>query len=365
MAGDRRGATRGAQAVVATLIGLCFGGLALWLRLSGRSNFSDFDQIWIAARAILHGLDPYAAVPQGFPSPWYYPLPAALIGVPFAALPIEWAGPAFAAIGFALLAYGLLGRGAWAVVGLASYPALIAAQQCQWTPLLAAAALLPWLGWLSVAKPTTGVVTTGAYLSRRWLARNLVIAALLIAASFAIQPSWLREWLAAVSRATHFRPLMLHPLGAPLLLAVLRWRDPRARLLLLIAAVPQTAATYDALLLVLVPSNRREAGAFAFLSLATVPFLIPTDGTGEHFAQALAHNHTVELLALYLPALALVLLRGHSLVSPESGSRWSRRRPSSRPSRWSAEQDQWPDSHDAGSALQRPDSRGALDSRSC
>jgi hypothetical protein len=309
----------------ATLIGLAAGALALWLRLSDRTNFSDFHPIWFAARAVLHHRDPYVAVAHNFIAPFYYPLPAAIVGLPFALLPLPLAGPVFVALGFALLAYGLTARAWWPLIALASYPALDAIRLCQWTPILAAAALLPGLGWLAAAKPTTGIVTVGAFLSRRWLGFNLAAGVVLLVVSFACWPTWISEWLHAVRDAHHFVPMAFRPGGALLLLALIRWRRPEARMLGLMSVVPLTVA-YDALLLTLVPSNRREALAFGFLSFAAVPFLVPADGAAAAWVGALAHNQSVYLGALYLPALAAVLVRpnvshvpGVRTSSPASG----------------------------------------------
>jgi hypothetical protein len=304
--------------VAATLVGLAAGGLALWLRLSGRTNFSDFHPIWFAAQAVLHHRDPYKAVAHNFIAPFYYPLPAAIVGLPFALLPLSFAGPVFVAIGFALLAYALTARAWWPLIALASYPALDAARLCQWSPIFAAAALLPWLGWLAAVKPTTGIVTVGSYFSRRWLAFNVAAACVVVAIAFACWPSWIGEWLRALRGAHHFVPMMFRPGGALLLLALIRWRRPEARMLALMAIVPQTGVAYDALPLVLVPSSRRQALAFGFLSFAAIPFILPQEGQSEAWVRALAHNQTVYLAALYLPALVAVLARPNT-AQPHHG----------------------------------------------
>src|SRR5215204_5884832 len=50
----------------------------------------DFEQVWFAARALLNGTNPYAQVGPGlafdWPLPLVYPLPAAVISIPFAPL---------------------------------------------------------------------------------------------------------------------------------------------------------------------------------------------------------------------------------------------------------------------------------------
>ena len=76
---------------------------------------SDFDQIWLAGRALLAGENPYRAVATGFaghaglPFPLFYPLPAVVAGVPFALMPLVAARAAFAAVSLGAFAYLLAG----------------------------------------------------------------------------------------------------------------------------------------------------------------------------------------------------------------------------------------------------------------
>jgi hypothetical protein len=177
--------------------------------------------------------------------------------------------------------------------------------------VLTAAALLPWLGWLAAAKPSTGLITTGAYFSLRRFVSNLLLGVTLIGVSFAVWPRWPAEWLAALRATQHFVPLILRPGGVLLLLSLLCWRLPEARLLALSAVIPQTGAPYDALVLALVPCRRIEAIAFGLLSFAALPFLITPSRSGDGFVRAVAHNQTTDLIAMYLPALGLVLWRGY------------------------------------------------------
>jgi hypothetical protein len=213
----------------------------------------------------------------------------------------------FVGIGFACLSYGLSARGYWPLVTLASVPSINAAISCQWTPIITAGALLPWLAWLAAAKPTTGVVVSGAFLPFRRLGLNLIIGAAFVVVSFALWPRWFGEWLDALRGARHFVPLVLRPGGPLLLLSMLRWRRPRARLLVLSALVPQTGAAYDALPLVLVPTDRLDALIFGLLSFVTLLLVVPTPGTGEGFVRAASHNQTVYMFLLYFPALVAVL----------------------------------------------------------
>lgn len=73
--------------------------------------------------------------------------------------------------------------------------------------------------------------------------------------SLLIMPSWPREWLGARSRHLNYTPL-LSWFGPILLLALIRWREPGARLLLGLALVPQRLL-YDQVALWLVPTTPR------------------------------------------------------------------------------------------------------------
>jgi hypothetical protein len=293
----------------ATVAAVAAGAVVLWLRFGGRSNFSDFDQLWIAARAILHRGDPYAAVPAAFPWPLYYPLPAAVAAIPFALVGVEWAHALWIALGTGLLVFAMLERGWWALLVCASFPYLDALQLGQWSPLLTAAALMPALSWVLVAKPTTAFATLAAYFrraGRRSLA--LSIAVVLVAVSFIASRSWVSDWLEAVRAAHHFLPLVARPGGFLLLASLIRWRRPEAWLIALLAVVPQTAAPYEALPLVLALTSRREAMIFAALSLAAVPFLTRPD-LARDLVATLEHNSPIMLGFVYLPVVAMVLRR--------------------------------------------------------
>jgi hypothetical protein len=175
--------------------------------------------------------------------------------------------------------------------------------------LLTAAALMPALSWVLVAKPTTAFATLAAYFrraGRRSLA--LSIAVVLVAVSFIASRSWVSDWLEAVRAAHHFLPLVARPGGFLLLASLIRWRRPEAWLIALLAVVPQTAAPYEALPLVLALTSRREAMIFAALSLAAVPFLTRPD-LARDLVATLEHKSPIMLGFVYLPVVAMVLRR--------------------------------------------------------
>ena len=296
------------------------GAVVLWLRLGDRSNFSDFDQLWIAARAIIHRENPYAAVPAAFPWPLYYPLPAAVVAIPLAWPRVEWAHALWTALGTGFLVFALLERGWWTLLVLASFPYLDALRLGQWSPLFTAAALLPGLAWVVVGKPTTAFATVGAYANRFGHQALLVagaIAAILVGGSFAASSTWIVDWIRAVRGAHHFVPLVARPWGFLMLASLARWRRPEARLIALLAIVPQTAAPYECLPLVLALTSRREAIIFVALSLVAVPFLARPASASE-LMSTLQHNAPIMLGLLYLPVAVMVLLRPNVGVTTET-----------------------------------------------
>ncbi|HET8624043.1 MAG TPA: hypothetical protein VFM14_10810 [Gemmatimonadales bacterium] len=271
---------------------------------------SDFDAIWVGARALRGGGDPYAAI-QSPPWPWdlQYPLPAILVATPFSFLPLPLARAAFMGVGIALLAFGLTRRAWWPLTALAGGQVFFALHSVQWTPLFTAAVLLPALRLLWSIKPTSGAPLVVAYPDRRVLYGALVLYGL----AFALHPAWTDGWLAAAGAAPH-RPAVLRPGGFLLLLALLRWRLPEARQLAVLACVPLSPHLYEAVPLMLAARTRRELLALALcgtLGLAagafTPPHVGPDHGPIPWY---------VVFFAAYLPAL-LVVLR-HRNVRPPS-----------------------------------------------
>lgn len=289
----------------AIAVGLAAALLSLTLPLA------DFDQLWLAGRAIRAGMDPYAAVHGSFWRDLYYPMPAAFIALPATLLPRVAAHACFAGLALGAAAYALSSRGWWALIGLASYPALDATLLAQWSPLFVAAGLVPNLEWIAVAKPTTGLATVLSFaidrpLRMMWL--SLVLGVSIVSACFVLQPQWVSNWLAATRSAAHFKPLVLRPGGVLLLLAAVRWRLPEARLLALLAVIPQTIAPYEALLLTLALRSRREALVFSVASFAALPLLRSVQA-GVALDVRINHDAPILLLFLYLPVLVMILRR--------------------------------------------------------
>ena len=239
-------------------------GLVAYTRLRAMGILAaDLTWPWRGARALLAGQDPYQVIqPTGdypFDAPLYYPLPALLVFLPLAPLPAEAAAGLFMAISVALLVFGLTRDGYERLPMLISLPFLNCLIWPQWSPLLTAAVLLPGLLPLAIAKPSIGLAAFAA--RGTWRAAVAVVA--ILALSLALLPAWPWEWLQAIRRHGGDIPLLC--LGGPLLLlALLRWRDWRGRLLAGLAIVPQVP--YDAVMVWLVPRTLRQSLALALLS---------------------------------------------------------------------------------------------------
>jgi hypothetical protein len=276
---------------------------------------TDFDQLWWAAGALLAGDDPYAAIARGAPYPLYYPLPAVLVALPLALLPLAAARVIWDVLVGWIFAAALGRRGPVGLLALGSGAYLQAMVRGQVTPLLVAAVLVPSLGWLFAFKPNIGLALWAGYPTRR--AAVLVAAA--VAVSLVVMPTWpLAMWQALAINSGHIRAPISMPFGWVLLAALLRWRRPEGRLLAALAVIPQHLQPYETLVLCLLPRTAREMGLFV---AGTWVALIPLIGRADAGAPDLVELGRVVwpwlLACVYLPALYLVL-RGSGAPRHES-----------------------------------------------
>jgi len=291
-----------ARAGIAALIGVAAAAYVLgFYGHQAPGTVSDTDALWVAARALRAGQDPYAAIPSP-PWPWgvQYPLPAVLVMLPFSLLPLTVARATFMGLSVALLAYGLTRRAWWPLIMLAGGQMFFAIQSVQWTPLFAAAVLLPGLRVLWAIKPTTGLTLFAAY--PNWL--TVVGGILLLALAFLLWPHWPDGWLAAIRTAPH-RPAILRPGGVLLLLALLRWRLPEGRQLAVLALTPLSPHLYEALPLMLAARSRRELLALALCgTLGLGAWAVTPHPRGPDHGLL---SWAIVFLSGYLPALIVVL----------------------------------------------------------
>jgi hypothetical protein len=285
--------------------------LGVWWYYAARpGNWSDFDQLWLAGRALVAGANPYAAVPQSFRWPLYYPLPAVLVTLPLVALPLPLARAVFGGVTAGLASWALCHHRPQALLLLLSCPFLYALDRGQWSPVILAACLVPALGAVLAVKPTVAAAA--------WLYRPsrvaLIGAGVLALASLAVLPSWPLDWLDSLRTMRHFRSPVLLPWGFVLLLAAFKWRRPEARLFLLLATVPQTVVPYELVPLAVVPETRRETLIVALcwnlaylfrVALNPAPLLTYAN-VGPHY---FPDHWGAELAFGYLPILLLILRR--------------------------------------------------------
>ncbi len=318
-----------ARIAIAAAASLFFGAYAFaGMKASGpHGSAHDFAYYWVAARALLHGENPYLAVQPGgiynFKEGFLYPLPAAIIVIPFALIPDPIVAAAcFIAVSTGLLVWGVTRNGYSRLPILGSFSFFWAASSGQFAPLIVAATLIPWLGFSVVAKPNLGVASIAHGFSRR----GVIGAAGILLLSFIVRPSWASEWLAATSHRTagnYTIPLLL-PGGFVMLLALLRWRRPEARMLVVLACIPQSMLFYDQLLLWLVPATLIESASLGILSF--IGWSIARHYVGDSTAEVSRAFAPAILYSIFIPCLLMILRRPNkgklreTPASPESQS---------------------------------------------
>lgn len=302
------------RAVAALAVGIGSFGLALCFRLVFHQQSSDFDQIVVGAQRVLSGETPYTRTPlPGLQWPIYYPLPALLLGMPFRAWPIAWAHATFCGISGGCFGWAMSANGDAKLFAVATWPYVLSVSLGQWGPLLMATTAMPALGWLAIVKPNLGLALGVGY-GDRWLRRpavwfNVAVISLLVVASFVLRPRWVSEWTGVLSTPT---PHIIMPIRATagflLLLALVRWREPAARTLAALAFVPQTFSSYDSLLVFLVPKTRRESLVLVAATTA-VTAIVGYVGAAPSYAETVRRFAVWRILLVYLPAIAIILLR--------------------------------------------------------
>ena len=302
------------------LVSLYLGAAATvvaWLFQDVEQIANDFPLFWWSAKALVMGLDPYRAVgPTGSLLQWFTPVTYPLTGIipiaPLTLTSVSSANLIFGGVSTAVLAFALLRDDYHRLPVFLSGSFLFAITSGQWSPLMTAAALVPPLGFLLVAKPTTGLAL---FLYRpTWIATLGCLA--LVVVSLAIRPSWPLEWWASAMQVrSEFRVPLLVPGGQLLLLALLKWKRADARLLLALAVVPQSMLPYEGVILFLITVALWEGLALAALSWVAMAIRAQANVTSLD-----AHYDLFALLIvllMYLPALAMVLRRPNEGDTPD------------------------------------------------
>lgn len=292
--------------------------LVYWAMTGDHPPHSDWDQIYRASRVFLSGGDPY--LPQAgrletFPN---YPATALLLLAPVTWLPLVWAKAVWAGLATWAFAAAVSRKGYWGLLAIGSAPFCNAVLLGQWSPLLVAAAVLPWLTVVWAAKPTIGAALFAAYPSKR----SVVLGVGLLLATLALSPTWPAHWLATLGHTLHLRAPITRPGGLLLLLGLLRWRTSEGRLLAALALVPQTSSAYELLPLFLIPGTWRQMAALVLLSQLAfvVAWSLPGIDPFGDLAGTLSRQWPVWLVACYLPALAMALRPRPGLAPAPAGA---------------------------------------------
>lgn len=312
--------------IVSVLVGGVAGILCdQWFSANPGYFGGDFTYAWRAAGHLLNGGNPYEEMlpgAYGLGGPFLYPLPTALIALPFARLPVGLAASAFFGVTVAVLAFAVTRTNWWHLLMFPSAAFMTCVTTAQWSPLVMSAALFPGTAWAVIAKPNLGIAAF-AYRPHR----AMVLGALLLSAIAALMvPAWPLEWLQHIDagRALH-EPIAFTPIGAFVLFGLLRWRTPEARLLVALACVPTAAWLYDHLLLWLTARTWKEA---LTLTVSSWFVYIAVIATAPHdLTRDTSVVQNLIALGLYIPALAFVLRRPNHGVVPGWVERYALRLP--------------------------------------
>jgi hypothetical protein len=284
--------------VVSAAIGLASGVFCWFLMMRTHQHAADFRWALDLAQRVLARQNPYATPHQ------LYPLTAALFALPLVRLQPEIAAGLFYGFSSALLAFGLTRHSYRGLLIFLAYPYWAGMLTVQWAPIVAASAFFPSLLPATMAKPQIGLPVFFTHASRRGIVACVLVAAL----SLAVMPRWPLLWIAEAKHYEHFFPLLVLP-GPLLLLALVRYRNRDAILLLLAACMPQRWF-YDSFILWLIPKSRREILATVVLSW----------GAGiwrwYHVPYSFHEVGRLAVIFLYLPMLVVVLSRPYR--NPES-----------------------------------------------
>src|SRR5512135_410297 len=160
---------------VSLAIGISSGTLCWAIMRNLGLGACDFTPALREAQQMLAGGNPFIFATRHYPA---YPLPAAMVGLPFLWLKTEIAAGAFFGVSSAVLAFGLTREGYTRLLIFLAYPYWTAMLTVQWAPLLMASALLPWLLPVTTAKPQLGASSLLAYPTRRGILGCIVLVGL-------------------------------------------------------------------------------------------------------------------------------------------------------------------------------------------
>jgi len=291
--------------IIALQIGF-YTGLLSWLDFA---NGGSTDFVWAirSARDLLAGKDPYNYPFDMDRIP--YPLPAALVGIPFSVLSDRFGTALFFGISSALLALGISRFGKHRLLVFLSMPFVSALHAGQWTPLIMSAAFYPILSWLTLTKPQVGLPVFLLNINRKTIALCIGFLAL----SLTVYPGWPWRWLSQIGAYDRFFPLLTLP-GIFLLSSLCNYRSWSAAFLLICSIMPQKIY-YDTLILWLIPETK--GGLVFTVALSWIPAIFrnvfPTVEAARIFI----------VVFIYLPMCFLVITNRSNNVVLRGWKSWN------------------------------------------
>ena len=293
---------------ISLLLGILAGFLTYVIAVKQPQD-SDILLLRAAAAAIVHGESPYAAI-----TGLTYPLPGLVLITPLALVPPGFACALFTFVGTTAFAWALMEQGYAPLLGFFSPGMLFAAQVGQWSPLFAGAVAVAPLGVFLIVKPHVGLATFAAR-PTWWAVAGALVS---VAIAFAVQPTWIHDWRAsmalagvsvgAVQTASPYNAPVALTGGVLVLLALSKWRRPEARLLVVLACVPQSLLLYEIVPLALIPRGWKQATTYLVLS-HVVWRILRFENPWPVKAEYLNASGTLIMLAIFLPLTAMVLKR--------------------------------------------------------
>lgn len=276
---------------ISALVGVATGLFCLFLVRTLHQGAGDFSWAIHLAQRFLARQNPYDTPAE------QYPFTAAIFALPFVRIPPEAAAAIFYGLSSALLAFGLTRGGYHRLLVFLAYPYWVGLLTVQWSTVITAGAFFPLLMPVAMAKPQVGLPVFLTHFNRRSFWACVAVGLL----SLILMPRWPQLWVGQMGFYQHFFAILVLP-GPLVLLALLRYRDKDAWLLLLTSLMPQRWF-FDAFVLWLIPKSRREL-------LVTVVFSWGS-GIWRWYHQPTNFTQVGRwiVLSIYLPMLAIILLR--------------------------------------------------------
>lgn len=280
---------------ISVLLGVATGAFCFYLLHTLHQGAGDFGWDIHLTQRLLARQNPYDTPAE------QYPLTAAPFALPFVGVPPEVAAAIFYGLSSALLAFGLTRTGCHRLLVFLAYPYWVGLLTVQWSTIITAGAFFPLLMPVAMAKPQVGLPVFLTHVRRRSFWACVAIAVL----SLVVMPRWPLLWIGQMGYYQHFFAILVLP-GPIILLALLRYRERDAWLLLLTSFMPQRWF-FDAFVLWLIPKSRREL-------LVTIVFSW-CSGIWRWYHQPINVLQVGRwmVLSIYLPMLAIILFRKPSL----------------------------------------------------